>query len=89
MKMNKIHYSLIFFVIIVSLAVNHKFYGNSNATLSNYEAVKHYLEIQQRKRDSKILADYIYNRIKYYQKYDDWYERTIRHFYIYEKLKEK
>lgn len=39
------------------------------------EQIKEWYDHEIRKiKSASILADYMYNRIKYYQKFDTWYE---------------
>ena len=71
---NKKFMIFLFFAIIISTFINHKVYGNSNSTISNIErliAINHSIK---KTKQSKVIADYMYKRIKTYQKYD-WYER--------------
>ncbi len=71
---NKIFIMLLFIAIISSTFMNHKIYGNSHITRSNYEVIKDFQHDQRKKKSAKVMADYMYERIKVYQKYD-WYER--------------
>jgi len=73
-------------VIFLSVFINHQVYGNSNVTMSNYEVVKDLAHKQIIKQRSKPLADYMYGRIKYYQQFDNWWERKYMFFKLYEAL---
>jgi hypothetical protein len=63
----KLIYLIIILSIIGSYAINHKLYGNSNSTTSQYETLRYYLSTYQKIRKSRKLADYIYGRILYWQ----------------------
>ncbi len=71
---NKVFIIWLFIAIVSSTFINHKIYGNSNITRSNYEGIKDFQHDQRKKNSAKVLADYMYKRIKVYQKYD-WYDR--------------
>ncbi len=66
---------LIILAIALCLTINHKVYGNSNSTISNYEIIKEFQHKQRKTKSAKVLADYMYKRIKFYQSFDTWYER--------------
>ncbi len=73
---NKIFITLLFFAITIPTFINHQVYGNSNITRSNYEGIRDIIHIQKKRKSAKVLADYMYERVKFYQKYnDDWYEQ--------------
>ncbi len=86
---NKIFIILLFIAIIGSTFINHKVYGNSNFTISNYEIAKNFTYKERKIRRAKILADYTYNRIKYYQQLDDWWERRQAVWAIYNGLQKE
>ncbi len=73
---NKIFYISALIAIILSTFINHKIYGNSNSTMSNYERIKYFQHKKDIKKRSKPIADYMYSRIKFYQEFDTWYERN-------------
>lgn len=73
-------------IIIFAVFINHLKFGNSNSTLSQYEMIKNYAHVSAKKKYSNALADYIYGRIEFYQKYDDYYERTLYFWRMYEYL---
>ncbi len=66
---------LLIIVIFLSFFLNHKIYGNSNSTISNIERLQAINHSIKKTKHAKIIADYMYIRIKYYQKFDTWYER--------------
>lgn len=84
--LNKIFYILGLMTIILSIFINHKVYGNSNVTVSNYEIIKEFQHKQSIKKRSKPLADYMYYRIRYYQGANNWYERHYMLLEMYEAL---
>jgi len=71
---NKAFIIWLFIAIISSTFLNHKVYGNSNITRSNYEGIKDFHHDLRKKKSAKVMADYMYKRIRTYQKYG-WYER--------------
>lgn len=80
---------LIFFLVMFLFAsfVNHRIYGNSNSTISQYEVLEHLKHNKIKQVNAKILADRMYNRIKFYQEYEgEWYEKYIFFWTIHEKL---
>ena len=83
---NKIFYISALIAIILSVFVNHKIYGNSNATMSSYEVLQELNRTRIKKQKSKAIADYMYNRIKLYQEFDTWYERHYALEIMYEGL---
>ena len=80
---------MLFGVILLSSFLNHLIYGNSNTTMSQYEAMKNIRHEQIKRKYSKSLADYMYDRIQFYQDTDGYYERTLLFWNIYEKLIER
>ena len=86
---NKIFYISALIVIILSVFINHKMYGNSNVTMSNYEILQDLNRERIKKQQSKLLADYMYERIKFYQEFDTWYERDYTFRYIYKELEKE
>ena len=83
---NKVFIIWLFIAIIFSTFINHKIYGNSHITRSNYEGIKDFEHVQIKKKIAKVFADYMYKRIKFYQKYDTWYEREYALEIMYEAL---
>ena len=80
--------NIIFTIIVIFLClfVNHKVYCNSNITQSNIEIMKGIHSEYQKQRFSKGMAKYMYNRIKYYQEFDNWWDSQYAVFKIYEAL---
>lgn len=75
-------------IILICVPINHFKYGNSNSTLSQYEIMQCQINEHQKRIKLKDLADYIYSRIKFYQQYDnDFYERTLIFWHMYERHK--
>lgn len=72
---NKTFIILLFIAVIGSTFINHKVYGNSNITQSNIERLQAIHHSIKKTKHAKIIADYMYKRIKYYQNFDTWYER--------------
>jgi len=58
---------LLFLLLCFILYVNHQRYGNSASTYSQYERIVDYYHELNKDKKSKELADYIYQRILYYQ----------------------
>ncbi len=83
---NKIFYMSALIAIILSTFINHKIYGNSNTTMSSYEVLQDLNRKRIKKQKSKDIADYMYNRIKFYQEFDTWYERDYIFRYMYQEL---
>ena len=73
--LNKVCIIWLFIAIIFSTFINHKMYGNSSSTMSNYEVLQDLNRKRIKKQKSKVFADYMYYRIKFYQKFDNRYER--------------
>ncbi len=59
------------FVIILSLFINHLVYGNSNTTISNVERLEAINYSIEKHKYSRGMAKYMYNRIRYYQEFDN------------------
>ena len=77
-------------VIFISVFANHLRYGNSNSTISQYEMIQEYQREQIKSKSSKGMADYMYDRIQFYQSLDmDFYERFVLFTLIYNKLIER
>ena len=76
-------------VIFLALFLNHRVYGNSNTTRSNVEIMRSIHSEYQKQRYSKGMAKYMYNRIRYYQSLEDWWERRQAVFIIYEGLQKE
>lgn len=83
---NKTFYISALIAIVLSIFINHKIYGNSNATISNYEVLQELNRKRIKKQKSKDIANYMYNRIKFYQEFDTWYERHYALEIMYEGL---
>ena len=83
---NKVFIIWLFIAVISSIFINHKMYGDSNITKTNYELVKDFIHIEKKKNSSKIFTDYMYERIKFYQKFDTWWERRDMFWNMYESL---
>ncbi len=66
---------LFLFLISIPIYLNHLVYGNSNSTISHIERIETINRSRIKTKNTTILADYMYNRIKFYQKFDTWYER--------------
>ncbi len=86
---NKIFIIWLFIVIIFFTFINHKVYGNSNTTQSNVEIMRNIHSEYQKKRFSKGMAKYMYNRIKYYQEFENYWDRTYAVWEIYEALQKE
>jgi len=80
---------LIIGFLICIVGLNHIAHGNSNRKMSIYEVGKRQVILYQRKTESDKLAKYMYERIKEYQKYDGWYERTYMFLYNWEQLQKE
>lgn len=74
---NKTFFIILPIVIILSLYINYKIYGNSNSTSSITELAQYYQHEHRKKKSAKVMADYMYKRIKFYQEIDDFYERYV------------
>jgi len=83
---NKTFFIILPIVIILSLSINHKIYGNSNSTNSGIEIFNYWQHERAKTKYAKGLADYMYGRIKYYQGFDKWWERAYAIDYMYEVL---
>ncbi len=83
---NKIFIILFLFAVIISTFINHKVYDNSDTSQSNIEIMESIHSEYQKQRFSKGMAKYMYDRIKYYQEFDNWWERQYAVFKIYEAL---
>lgn len=59
---------LLLILLITPIYINHKTYGNSNITISNYEYAEWRIHEYKKRQRAKELADYIYKRILYWQK---------------------
>ena len=73
--------------IILWLSINHKVYGNS--TISNFERLQAINYSIAKHRHARGIAKYMYNRIKYYQSLDGWWERQNAVWIIYQGLKKE
>ncbi len=73
--MNKKRLLILSLILFLSLFLNHIKFGNSNSIVSNYEIIKEFQHKQRKNKSAKVLADYMYERIKFYQSFDTWYER--------------
>ena len=76
-------------VILISSFLNHLKFGNSSSTISHAEFIQYQLREYKKRVMSKELADYMYNRIKFYQEIDTWYERHYTFEYMYEVLQKR
>lgn len=59
---------LIYMLLIVgAYMINHQIYGNSHTTTSYYEILKFDINMVYKRWESKKIADYMYERILYWQ----------------------
>lgn len=79
-KINEILIALIIF-ILMSPVCHAQYTDKQILDWYNREIIK--------TKSASILADYMYNRIKYYQKFNTWYERQNAIWYMYEALQER
>ncbi len=84
--MNKKQLLILSLILFLSLFLNHIKYGNSDITISNIERIEAINRSRQITKKSKGLAEYMYERIQFYQKYDTWYESYMMLWDMYEVL---
>ncbi len=77
---------ILFISIFFSTFLNHKIYGNSNTTISNFERLHAINHSIAKHKYARGMAKYMYDRIKYYQEFENWWESEYAVFKIYEAL---
>lgn len=79
-KINKILITLVLFILISPVC---------HAQYTDKQILDWYNNEIKKLKSASVLADYMYDRIKYYQKFDTWYERHYIFEYMYEALQRK